>query len=127
MLSSSPTRTKKLLLTAEQPSTGECWIPPEKDSPLPRAKDSFNKIVGGGKLCLESNLIPTRPSEGSNKTLCALGPRDPTETARSAIECFSVSCGGMGHQWPATGTGVLATADLGGTMCGIKLLGGDLH
>jgi len=31
-------RTPKLQLAAEQPSTGECWIPPIKDAPHPRAK-----------------------------------------------------------------------------------------
>ena len=30
MHSSSPGRTPKLQLTAEKPSTGECWIPPKK-------------------------------------------------------------------------------------------------
>ena len=29
------------------------------------------------------------------------------------FECLSVSCGGMGQQWPATGTGSVAAADLG--------------
>ena len=36
---SSPARTPKLQLTAEQPSTGECWILPKKDTPCPRAKE----------------------------------------------------------------------------------------
>ena len=31
--SSSPARTPKLQLTAEQPLTGECWIPPKKAKP----------------------------------------------------------------------------------------------
>ena len=35
---SSPVRTPKLQLPAEQPSTGECWIP-TKDTPRPRAKE----------------------------------------------------------------------------------------
>ena len=30
MHSSSPARTPKLQLAAEQPSTGDCWIPPKK-------------------------------------------------------------------------------------------------
>ena len=29
----------KIQLAAEQPSTGECWIPPKKDTPRPRAKE----------------------------------------------------------------------------------------
>ena len=38
MHSSSPVRTPKLQLAAEQLSTGECWIPPKKDNPCPRVK-----------------------------------------------------------------------------------------
>ena len=45
------------------------------------------------------------------QTLCAPGPRDPTETKREL--CLTVSCGGMGQQWPATGAGALGAADLG--------------
>ena len=33
----------------------------------------------------------------------------------------------MGQQWPVTGTGALAAADLGGTMCGINTHGGGGH
>ena len=35
---SSPVRTPKSQLVAEQP-TGEYWIPPKKDTPCPRTKD----------------------------------------------------------------------------------------
>ena len=45
------------------------------------------------------------------QSLYAPGPRDPTETE---IElCLSVSCGGTGQQWTATGVGTLGAADLG--------------
>ena len=37
---SSPARTPKLQLTAEQLLTGECWIPPKKGSPHLKAKES---------------------------------------------------------------------------------------
>ena len=53
----------------------------------------------------------TRLLEGTNKTLCAPGPRDPTETEPEL--CLSISCGGTGQQWPATGAGALGTAVLG--------------
>ena len=36
----SAARTPKLQLTAEQPLTGECWIPPKKDTPHLRAKNN---------------------------------------------------------------------------------------
>ena len=48
--------------------------------------------------------------EGTNKTFCTPGPRDPTETVPEL--CLSVSCGGMGQQWPASGAGALGAADL---------------
>ena len=35
----------------------------------------------------------------------------PTETETEL--CLSVSCGGTGQQWPATGAGALGAADLG--------------
>ena len=49
--------------------------------------------------------------EGSNKTLCT--PGDPTETEPDLPLSVCVSCGGMGHQWPATGAGPLGAAVLG--------------
>ena len=47
---------------------------------------------------------------GLKQILCAPEPRDPTETETEV--CLSISCGGMGQQWPATGTGALGAADL---------------
>ena len=67
---------------------------------------------------------------GLKQTLCAPGPRDPTQTE---IElCLSVSCGGTGEQWTATGAGALGAADLGMAGCstlgdGISPLGGGRH
>ena len=34
---------------------------------------------------------------GLTQTLCAPGPRDPTETKTEL--CVSISCGGTGQQW----------------------------
>ena len=49
---------------------------------------------------------------GIKQTLCAPGPRDPTETELEL--CLSVSCRGTGQQWTAAGAGVLLHAvDLG--------------
>ena len=47
---------------------------------------------------------------GLKQTLCAPGPRDPTETEIQL--CLSISCGGGGQQWTATGAGALRAADL---------------
>ena len=45
------------------------------------------------------------------QTLCAPGPRDLTEN--EIVLYLSISCGGTGQQWTATGTGALDAADLG--------------
>ena len=69
-----------------------------------------------------------RHPEGSNKTLCAPGLKDPTrDEARPAFECLSVSCGGTDQQWPAVATRALAATELGGAACGINLLRGGRH
>ena len=48
---------------------------------------------------------------GLKQTLCAPGPRDPTETKTEL--CLSVSCGSTGQQWTAAGAGALGAVDLG--------------
>ena len=48
---------------------------------------------------------------GLKQTLCAPGPRDPTETETEL--CLNVSCGGADQQWTAAGAGALGAADLG--------------
>ena len=66
--------------------------------------------------------------EGSNKTLCAPGPRYHTKDwARPTLECLSVFCSGMGQQWLAAGTETLASADQGGMACDVSPLGGGCH
>ena len=76
--SSSPVRTPKLQLTAEEPLTGEGWIPPKKYAHGQRQRRSLSKMIGGAKLHLESNPIPTRDVWGDQTKPCASG--DPTET-----------------------------------------------
>ena len=58
--SSSPGKTRKLQLTAEQLSTGECWIPPKKDSPHPRAKEKLQQDGRRSKITFRIKPIPTR-------------------------------------------------------------------
>ena len=48
---------------------------------------------------------------GLKQTLCASGPRDPTETETEL--CLSVSCRGPGQHWTAAEAGALGAADLG--------------
>ena len=49
--------------------------------------------------------------KGLKYTLCTTGPRDPTETETEL--CVSVSCGGMGKQWPVTGAGGTECSSVG--------------
>ena len=55
--------------------------------------------------------FPPEKLRGLKQTLCAPEPRDPTETG--ADLCLSISYGGTGQQWTATGTGALGEEDLG--------------
>ena len=48
---------------------------------------------------------------GLKHNLFAPGTIKPTETETEM--CLSVSCGGMGQQWPAAGAEALGAADLG--------------
>ena len=73
---------------------------------------SPRKMVGGAKILLR--LKPQtlqRHSEGSKKDFCTPATKNPTETEPEV--CLSVSCGGMGQQWPASGAGALGFAVLG--------------
>ena len=79
MCSSTSVRTPKLQLTAERPSTGECWSPPKKDIPYSKAKEKPQQDARRGEIVFR--IKPRtwqRHLEGSNKTLCA--PGDLTET-----------------------------------------------
>ena len=70
-------------------------------------------MVGGVKLCLESNSTATRDSQGLKQTLCAPEPRDPTETETEL--CFECLLWGTGQQWTAAGVRALDAVDLGMT------------
>ena len=79
MCLSSPMRIPKLQLTAEQPWTGECWIPPKQNAPCPGSKEKPQQDSRRGKTAFRIKPHSyQRCLEGSNKTLCA--PGDPTET-----------------------------------------------
>ena len=76
--SSSPARTPKLQLIAEQLLTRECWVPPKKD---PTSKVKGKPLQDGRRGEIEFTIKPyshQRHSEGSSKTLCT--PGDLTET-----------------------------------------------
>ena len=86
--------------------------PAKEDAPRPRAKEKPQQDGRRGEIAFRIKPHTCqRRSEGSDKTLCAPGPRDPTETEPEL--CLSVSCGGTGQQCPAAGAGALGAADLG--------------
>ena len=77
--SSSPARTPKLQLTAEQLLAGDCWILPKKETSCPRAKEQPQQDDRRGEILFRIKThTHQRHSEGSNKMLCAQG--DPTKT-----------------------------------------------
>ena len=60
-----------LILAAEHPLAGECWIPPKKDTHVQGQRRSPNKTVGGVKSRLESNPIPARDTWRAQTKPCA--------------------------------------------------------
>ena len=115
-------------LAAKQPSTGDCWIPPRKRYPMSKAKGEAQQDGRKGK-----NTVRIKPHthqrclEGSNKILCAPGPRDPEETEPDLPFCFERLLRMHGSAVACMGTGALAAENLGGTARGRSPLGGDRH
>ena len=86
---------------------------------------SPNKMVGRVKSHIESNFISARDAGGLKQSLVHTRTQRPHRNwVRPAFECLSVSCRDVGQQWPATGIGPLAAADLAGMVCDISPLGG---
>ena len=86
MHSSSPARTPKLQLVAEQLLTEECWIPPEKDTPPPRVKEKPQQDGRRGKI--EFRIKPhicQRCSEGSNKPYVHQDPETPQRLSQNCV------------------------------------------
>ena len=63
MHSSSPARTPKLQLAAEQPFTGECWIPLKKDVPRPGAKEKLQQDSSSSCSVVPDALQPHGPRQ----------------------------------------------------------------
>ena len=55
-----PARAPKSQLAAEQPLTGECWNPPKKDTPHPKAKKKLQWDSKQCEITIKSNPLPTR-------------------------------------------------------------------
>ena len=102
----------KIQLTAVQPSTGEYWVPPKKDTPHPSAREKPQQDSRKGEIVFRIKPYTyQRNSECSNKTLC--NQETPQRLAIHTFECLSVSNGGTGQQWPAAVAGALGAAVLG--------------
>ena len=82
------------------------WSNSEERPHIQGQRRSPSKMVEGAKSCLELNPIPTRDAQRAQTA----GPLTPQRLSQN---CFSVSCRGMGQQWPAAGAGALGAADLG--------------
>ena len=77
--SPSPMITPKLQFTAEQTSTGECWIPQKKETSRPRVKEKPQQDGKRGKIVFRIKPHTHQKClEDSNKTLST--PGKPTET-----------------------------------------------
>ena len=86
-----------------------CWSSFGEIPNIQGQRRSPSKMVGGANSHLESNPIPARDAQMTQTDLDP-GPRDPRETETE--QCLSITCGGTGQQWTATGTGALGAADV---------------
>ena len=75
---SSPVGTPKLQLAAEQSSIGECWSPPKKGTPHPRAKEKPQQDDRRGKIAFRIKPLTHQRCLGGPNKPCA--PGDLTET-----------------------------------------------
>ena len=86
MHSSSPERTPKLQLAVEQPSAGECWFPPQKDSPCPGAKEKSKHDGRRGEIVIRiKSHTHERHSEGSNKPCAHQDPETPQRLSQNCV------------------------------------------
>ena len=79
------TRTPKLQLAAEQPSTGECWIPPKKDTHVQGQRKRPSEMVERVKSCLEANSILTGDARKAQTKPCV--HQDPETPQRLSQTC----------------------------------------
>ena len=105
--SSSPVRTPKFKLTAEQPSTGNVGSHPKKDTPHPRAKEKPQQDGRRGKITFR-----IKPHTRQRRLECSNTPCVHQDPETEPKLCLSVSCRGMGQQWTAAGAGALGAVDL---------------
>ena len=91
--------------------TGECWIPPKKETPHPRTKEKHQREGRSSEITFRIKPHTCqRCLRGPHKTLGSPGmPESEPDLPLS----LSVSSGGMDQQGPTAGAGALDSADLG--------------
>ena len=119
----TPVRTPKLQLAAEQPSTGECWIPPKNIPHVQGQRRSPSRTVGGAKSCLESNSIPTRDAQRAQTKPCMHQetPQRLSQICLGVFECLLQRYGSAVACHRGMGSGYNRQ------VCGISPLGGGHH
>ena len=98
----------------------------KKISHVKGQRRSPNKTGRGAKSRLESNPITARDAWRAQRKPCAQ-QESPQTLRQTCLWVLSVSCGGTGQQWPASGAGALFVADLGHTVCGTGRLRRGRH
>ena len=123
MHSSSPAKTTKLQVFAEQPLTGECWISLTKDTDFQGQRRSPSKMVGVVKSHLESDHIPTRDDQRAQTKPCAHQETLQTlsQTCHWVYECLLQSYGSSVACCRGRSSGGSRSG------CGISLFGGGCH
>ena len=91
--SSSLERTPKVQLTSEQPSTGQCWIPPKKDNPCPRAKEKPQQMIGRVEIAfrIKPRIHARDAWRAQTKPFVDQDPETPQrlyQTILSVFECL---------------------------------------
>ena len=92
MSSSSPVKTPKLHFDPEQPSTGEYWIPPRKDTPCLRAKEKPQQDSRRDEttfrikphICRDAQRAQTKPCVHQDPET----PKRLSQTCLSVFECL---------------------------------------
>ena len=125
--SSSPVRTPKLQLADEQPSMGECWIPPKKDTPCPKAKEKPQQDDRRGEITFR---IKPHTHQSVQKAQTKHVHQDLETPERLSQTCLWVfECLLWQHRSAVAcrRDGTLCAADLGHQVCGVSSLGGGRH
>ena len=94
--SPTPPRTPKLKLAAEQPSTGECWISPKKDTQVQGQRRSPSKTVWEAKSCLQSKPHTRQRCRAQTKPCVHQDPEIPQRLSQTCLSMFESLLWGQG-------------------------------